>query len=106
MSGVTGTSQVQLCKPFAEHVEHLAQIVKDLKERDDHDKIQGRESPKRSLQSGEPNDPVDVELFSKKVRLVVPLKEVRTRETLHILSSTICVVSLEGGLQIHKRKRQ
>ena len=47
---------MQLYKPFAEHVERLVQIVKDLKERDDYDKIQGRESVKRSLQSGEPNE--------------------------------------------------
>ena len=50
------------------------------KQRDDHDKIQGRETSKRSLQSGEPNDTVDVELFSKKARLVGPFKKVRTRE--------------------------
>ncbi len=32
------------------------------------------------MQSGEPNDPVDVEWFDKKSRLVVPFKKVRTRE--------------------------
>ena len=56
------------------------QIVKELKQRDEHDKIQDRETVKRSLQSGEPNDTVDVELFSKKARLVGPFKKVRTRE--------------------------
>ena len=71
---------MQLCKPFPEHVERHAQIVKELKERGEHDKIQGRESAKRSLQSGEPNDPVDVERFDKKSRLVGPFKKVRTRE--------------------------
>jgi hypothetical protein len=44
-----GSSHVRLCKPFPEHVEHHAQIVKELKERDYHDKIQGRESVKRSF---------------------------------------------------------
>ena len=56
------------------------EVVQDMKERDEHDKIQGRESVKRSLQSGEPNDPVDVERFDKKSRLVGPFKKVRTRE--------------------------
>ena len=53
-----GTSHVYLCKPFAEHVERLPQIVKEMKERDEHDKIHGREASKRSLKSGEPNDPM------------------------------------------------
>ena len=51
---------MELFKSFPEHVDLHAQIVKELKERGEHDKIQGRESTKRSLQSGEPNDPVDV----------------------------------------------
>ena len=66
------TNHVQLCKSFPEHIQRHAQIVKELKQRDEHDKIQGRETAKRSLQSGEPNDEVDVELFSKKARLVDP----------------------------------
>jgi hypothetical protein len=56
------------------------QLFKELKERGEHDKIQGREAAKRSLQSGEPHDPVDVEWFDKKSRLVGPFKKVRTRE--------------------------
>ncbi len=51
-----------------------------MKERDEHDKIQDREAAKRSLQSGEPNDPVDVERFDKKSCLVGPFKKVRTKE--------------------------
>ena len=39
-----------------------------------------REAVMRSLQSGEPNDRVDVDLFRKKARLVGPLKKARTRE--------------------------
>ena len=54
--------------------------MKELNQRDDDDKIQGRETVKRSFQSGEPNDTVDVELFRKKARLVGPFKKVRTRE--------------------------
>ncbi len=80
MTSDVGTNHVQLCKPFPEHIQCHAQIVKELKQRDEHDKIQGRETAKRSLQSGEPNDTVDVELFSKKARLVGPFKKVSTRE--------------------------
>ena len=61
---------MHLNKPFTEHVECLEQIVKELKERDEHDKIRGREEAKRSLQSGEPNDPVDVDLFNKRIILL------------------------------------
>ena len=75
-----GRSHVQMCKPFPKHVDRHAQIVKELKERDDHDKIQDRETVKRSLQSGEPNVSVDVERFYKKSRLVIPFKKMRTRE--------------------------
>ena len=71
---------MKLFKTFPDHVERHAQIVKEMKERGEHDKIQGREWVKRSLQSGEPNDPVDVERFDKKSRLVGPFKKVRTRE--------------------------
>ena len=71
---------MHLYKSFPDHVECHAQIVKELKQRDEHDKIQGRETDKRSLQSGEPKDTVDVELLSKKARLVGPFKKVRTRE--------------------------
>ena len=83
---VAGTNHVQLWKSFPEHIQRHAQIVKELNQRDEHDKIQGREMvkiSKRSLQSGEPNDVVDVELFIKKARLVVPLKKVRTRVEVH-----------------------
>ena len=57
-----------------------ARWAEGLKQRDDHAKIQDRETVKRSLQSGEPNDAVDEELFRKKARLVGPFKKVRTRE--------------------------
>ena len=64
LTSVVGANHVQLCKPFPEHIQRHAQIVKELKQRDEHDKIQDRETVKRSLQSGEPNNVVDVELFS------------------------------------------
>ena len=40
------TNHVQLCKPFPEHVQRRVQIIKELKERDEHDKIQDRETAK------------------------------------------------------------
>ena len=46
MTAAAGTNHVQLCKPFPEHVQRHAQIVKDLNQRDDHDKIQDRETVK------------------------------------------------------------
>ena len=55
--------------PFPDHVQRHAQIVKELKRRDEYDTIQDRETTTRSLQSGEPNDVVDVELCRKKTRL-------------------------------------
>ena len=40
------TNHVQFCKPFPEHVQCRVQIIKELKERDEHDKIQDRETVK------------------------------------------------------------
>ena len=49
MTGDAGTNHVQLWNPFPDHVECHAQIVKDLKQRDEDDKIQDRETSERSL---------------------------------------------------------
>ncbi len=49
MTAAAGTNHVQLCKSFPEHIQNHTQIVKELKQRDEHDKIQGRETAKRSL---------------------------------------------------------
>ncbi len=38
---VSSSRQVHRCKPYPEYVECYAQVVKELKERDSHDKIQG-----------------------------------------------------------------
>ena len=56
-----------------------------MKERDDHDKIQVREVVKRSLESGQTDDDIDVEKFDKRARtsnngLTRPFKTVRKRE--------------------------
>ncbi len=37
------SKKVQQCKPSVEHIEHHAQVVKEGKRRDEHDKIQARE---------------------------------------------------------------
>jgi hypothetical protein len=48
-----GSNKVQKCKPYPEHIDHHAQVVKELKERDEHDKLQVRKVAKRSLESGQ-----------------------------------------------------
>ena len=60
---------VHRCKPYPEYVECYAQVVKELKERDSHDKIQDREVTKRSLKSEKSDDPEDVDKFVNLVRL-------------------------------------
>ena len=52
MTTTAGTNHVQLYKTFPEHVQSHAQIVKDLKQRDEHDKIQDRETVKRGQDKG------------------------------------------------------
>ncbi len=69
--GATGTNHVQMCHPFPEHIQSHAQnvqIVKELKERDardEYDKIQDRESVKRSLQSGQRQTSWETERIKK-----------------------------------------
>ena len=55
----SGSKKVQQCKPHSEHIDRHAQVVKELKERDEHEKIQAREVAKRLLESGQSDDPVD-----------------------------------------------
>ena len=43
---VNSSRQVHRCKPYPEYVECYAQVVKELKKRDSHDKIQDREVTK------------------------------------------------------------
>jgi hypothetical protein len=47
--GDGGRIHVEMYKTFPEHVQRHAQIVKELKERVEYDKIQDRETVKRSL---------------------------------------------------------
>ena len=46
---MSGPSHVHPCKPFPEHVECHAQIVKELKERVEHDMIQDRDAVKSAV---------------------------------------------------------
>ena len=79
------SKKVQWCNTYPEHIERHAQVVKKLKERDEHDKIQDREVVKRLLESGQSEDDIDVEKFGKRTRtcnngLKRPFKTVRKRE--------------------------
>jgi hypothetical protein len=62
------SKKVQQCKPSAEHIERHAQVVKKVRMRDEHDKIQVREMVQRSLESGQADDAIDVEKFGKRPR--------------------------------------
>ena len=75
---------MQQCKPSAEHIERHAQVVKEVKERDEHEKIQPREMVQRSLESGQADDAIDVEKFGKRNRssnngITRPFQTVRKR---------------------------
>ena len=74
-----GSRQVHQYKPYPDHVECCVQVVKDLKERDTHDKNEDREVVKRSLEIGKSDDPVDVDKFGKRH------KETKTLEYLYHL---------------------
>jgi hypothetical protein len=52
------SKKVQQCKPSTEHIECHAQVVKEVKRRDDHEKIQTREMVQRSLESGQGDDTI------------------------------------------------
>jgi hypothetical protein len=66
-------------------MERHAQIVKEVKRRDEHEKIQVREMDQRSLESGQADDVIDVEKFGKRPRssnngITRPFQTVRKRE--------------------------
>jgi hypothetical protein len=44
-----------------EHIECHTQVVKEVKRRDEHEKIQAREMAQRPLESGQTDDAIDVE---------------------------------------------
>jgi hypothetical protein len=50
-----------------EHIDLHAEVVKEMKRRDDHEKIQDREMAQRSLESGQVDDAIDVEKFGKRL---------------------------------------
>jgi len=49
--GNVSKKKVQQCKPSVEHIERHAQVVKEVQERDEYEKIQAREMGKRSVDS-------------------------------------------------------
>ena len=76
------TKQVQVCKPYPEHCDRFSEVVRELRERDTQTKQAAREVTKRSLESGAPDDAINVENFCTKARVsdARPFKIVRTRD--------------------------
>ena len=94
----SGSKKMQLCNPHPEHIEQHAQVVKEMKERDEHYKIQVREVVKRSLESGQPDDVIDAEKFGKRARMsnngtTRPFNTVRKREEVDIQWAIVAVVA-------------
>ncbi len=76
---------MQKCKPSPDHIKDHDEVVKEMKRRDDHEKIQPRERAQRSLESGQDDDVIDVEKFGKRRRsyndeITRPFQKVRKRE--------------------------
>ena len=67
-----GWETVHQCKPYPQHIDRHTQVVKEVKERDEHDNIQVREVVTRSLESGQPDDDIDVEKFGNSTSFVKP----------------------------------
>ncbi len=66
-------------------IEDHDQVVKEVKRRDDHEKIQAREMAQRSLESGQTDYAIDVEKFGKRPDssnngITRPFQTVRKRE--------------------------
>ncbi len=73
---------MQVCKPYPEPCDHFSEVVRELKERDTQADQSAREVNKRSLESGAPDDDINVDNFGKKARVsdARPFKIVRTRD--------------------------
>ncbi len=67
-----GSKKVEQCKPYPQYIDRHTQVVKEVKERDEHDNIQAREVATRSLESGQPDDDIDVEKFGNSTSFVKP----------------------------------
>jgi hypothetical protein len=83
------SKKVQQCKSSLEHIERHSQVVKEVKRRDEHEKIQTREMTQRSLERGQDDDTIDVEKFGKRSGssnngITRPFQTVRKREELDI----------------------
>jgi len=75
------SKKVQKCKPSSEHIKRHAQVVKEVKRRDDHEKIQAREMTQRSLESGQVDDVIDVEKFGKDLARLTMGSHVHSRRS-------------------------
>ena len=64
-----GSKKMYRCNPYPEHIECHVQVVKEVNQRNEHDKIQVREVVKRSLESVQSDDVIDVEKFVEKTFL-------------------------------------
>ncbi len=105
------SKKVRQCKPSTEHIERHAQVVKEVKRRDDHDKIQAREMVQRSLESGQA-DAIDLEKFGKRPRssnngIAYPFQTVRKREEVDMQWAKAVVsadlpMSLFDNPEVHK----
>ncbi len=95
-----------------EHIETHAQVVKEVKRRDDHEKIQAREMAQRSLESGQADDTIDVEKFGKRSRssnneITRPFQKVRKREEVDMQLARAAVsdglpMSFFDNSEVHK----
>ena len=94
------SKKVQKCKPSPEHIELHVEVVKEMKRRDEHEKIQAREMAQRSLESGQADDAIDVGKFGKRPRssndeIARPFQKVRKREEVDLQWARAAV---SGGL--------
>ena len=86
-----------------EHIERHAEVVKKMKRRDEHEKIQAREMAQRSLESGQADDAIDVEKLGKRPRLsnngiTRPFQTVRKRVEVDMQrAKTVVSAGLQRG---------
>ncbi len=95
-----------------DHIERHAAVVKEVKRRDEHEKIQAREMAQRSLESGQTDDAIDVEKFGKEPRssndeITRPFQKVRKREEVDLqwvraAVSTGLPMSFFDNPEVHK----
>jgi hypothetical protein len=84
----SGTTWVwETCRRRCRSANHLrsfechAQVVKEVKRRDEDEKIQVRELDQRSLESGQSDDPIDVGKFGKRLTRLTIGSHVHSRRS-------------------------